>query len=433
MSTIVRRVVAGFGANAVGQIVQVAIQLLSFPLFLQQWDAATYGVWLMLSATPAYLTMADVGMVTTAGNRMTMVMARGDVVSANTIFQSALALVGCICVGLTLLVVPLCLWAPLPGLSNVDERVALSALSLGVLIAPFGGLTEAIFRATGRYPVAATLAAAARLGEWGGSLLGLWLIGSFSAVAICGLAVRLIGTAAAMGWAGRRSQGLRWGLRHARRVEVRAMIGPSVSFMIFPLANALSLQGVTLLVGHFFGPALVTVFSAYRTLARVTVQSTSMLSFAVWPEFSRLFGHGSAAAVRPVYLRAELLGTGFAVAVSFVLYFIGPWLLRIWTHGVIAFEPALMGLLLTYAAVGGVGHMPRTLLMATNQHIDLARWSLAGGVAVLALAFLIGSSLGLDGIGLAMLITEAGISFVCLRLVREVLRTAPLAAQGASG
>jgi O-antigen/teichoic acid export membrane protein len=430
MTTTVRRIVAGLGANVFGQGVHVVIQLLSIPLFLRRWDTSTYGVWLMLSAIPAYLAMADVGMVTTAGNRMTMAMGRGDVSSANVIFQSALALIGGVCLSLALAVAPVCLWCPLPGVPTFDERIALLALALSVLIALFGGLTEAMFRATGRYPIAAFLYNLIRLGEWGGGLVGLWLVGSFSSVALGGLTVRLVGTLVAIVWAGSRSQGLRWGLRQARRAEVRAMVHPSISFMAFPLANAMSLQGITLLVGHLFGPALVTTFNAYRTLARVAVQLTSTLSLALWPEFSRLFGLGAVAAVRPLYRRAELMGGAISIGLSLLLYWIGPWLLRTWTHGAIGFEPKLMAVLLTYAAFGGLWHVPRTLLMATNQHTDLARWAIGAGVVVLLLTDLIGSSLGLQGVGLAMLISEAALAAICFRLVYELLSDPPIAVSG---
>lgn len=340
---------------------------------------------------------------------------------------------GGVCLVLAVVVVPICLWSPLPGVTSTDERLALAALALGVLIALFGGLTEAVFRATGRYPIAAFLYSVIRLVEWGGWLLGLWLVGSFAAVALCGLAIRLIGTIVAVAWAGGHSQGLRWGLREARRSEIHAMVRPSISFMAFPLANAMSLQGITLLVGHLFGPALVAIFNAYRTLARVAVQLTSMFSLALWPEFSRLFGHGAVAAVRPLYRRAELLGAGIAIGLSLMLYVLGPWLLRIWTQGVIGFEPVLMGVLLAYAAAGGVWHVPRTLLMATNQHIDLARWALCAGAAVLVVAMLMGPGLGLRGVGLAMLIIEVAIAAVCMRLVHQVLRETPVVGCGAAG
>jgi len=67
-----RRIIAGMGANSFGMAITIGIQLISLPLFLHYWNTSTYGVWLMLSAIPAYLSMADVGMVTAAGNRMNM-------------------------------------------------------------------------------------------------------------------------------------------------------------------------------------------------------------------------------------------------------------------------------------------------------------------------------------------------------------------------
>lgn len=424
MTGMARRVVAGLGANAFGQAVHVLIQLLSVPLFLRRWDTATYGTWLLLSAAPAYLAMADVGMVTTAGNRMAMAVGRGDPESADTIFQSALALMCIVCTVLAAIILPLVLLAPLPGVTRFDERLALLALAIGVLFALFGGLSEALFRATGRYPIASTLYSVVRLGEWGGWLLGLWIGGSLAAVAAGGLAVRALGTLVAAAWSSRESQGIQWGFARARRAEVRAMLGPALSFMAFPLANALSLQGITILVGYLFGPAVVAVFNAYRTLARVAVQLTSMFSLALWPEFSRLFGQGAAAAVRPLYRRAEWLGIAAALGLSLALYAAAPGLLRFWTHGAIGFEAAPMALMLAYAAVGGLCHVPRTLLMATNQHVELSRWSLAAGGAVVVFALGLGRTMGIDGVALSMLIVEAGIAALSMRLVQHLLNEA---------
>ena len=84
-----RRIIAGMGANSFGMAISIGIQLVSLPLFLHYWNTSTYGVWLMLSAIPAYLSMADVGMVTAAGNKMTMAMGKEDLTEANRVFQSA--------------------------------------------------------------------------------------------------------------------------------------------------------------------------------------------------------------------------------------------------------------------------------------------------------------------------------------------------------
>ena len=408
-----RRIIAGMGANSFGMAITIGIQLLSLPLFLHYWDTSTYGVWLMLSAIPAYLSMADVGMVTAAGNKMTMAMGKGDLPGANRTFQSAQMFMAIVCGLLALLVVPLVLWAPLPGLETIDQRVALSAMSAGVLAALFGGLSEAVFKSTQRYAAGTMLGNYVRLGEWLGSMLGLMLVGSFAAVALSALAMRLIGTMTAMALASKGSHGLRWGMHGAEGAEIGEMVKPAVSFMAFPLANALSFQGVTLLVGALFGPIAVALFNTYRTIARVAVQVTAILSHALWPEFSRLFGQGGSATLERLYRRTSLLGVAQSLFLSLVIYFVSPWLLRVWTHGAIEFVPSTMLLMLLYAAVGGIWHIPRVLLMATNQHINLAYWSLATGMLTVGLAWLMGSAFHLNGVVAAMLMSEFFIAIVC--------------------
>lgn len=420
-----RRIIAGMGANSFGMAISIGIQLVSLPLFLHYWDTSTYGVWLMLSAIPAYLSMADVGMVTAAGNKMTMAMGEGDVPEANRVFQSSQLFMTIVCGTLALLIVPLVLWVPFPGLESMDRRVALIALCGGVLLSLFGGLTETLYRSTGRYAMGAVLGNLVRLGEWLGSVLGLMLVGSFAAIALCSLAARLVGTIFFIWYAARGNHGLKLGYGSVQKSEIIALIKPAVSFMTFPLANALSFQGVTLLVGALFGPALVAIFNTYRTIARISVQMTAMFSFALWPEFSRLFGQGGMAAVELLFRRSAVFSIFQAIGLSVLLYFISPWLLEVWTHGHIKFVPDLMLLMLIYAAIGGVWHVPRGLLMATNQPMKLAQWSLFVGLLVVALAWLFSQYWQLNGVVIAMLVSELFIAFICTRLAYGAISDQP--------
>ncbi len=408
-----RRIIAGMGANSFGMAITIAIQLLSLPLFLHYWDTATYGKWLILSAIPAYLSMADVGMVTAAGNKMTIAVGKGDIAEANRIFQSAQAFMLLICGFIGLLMLPLIIFAPLPWITSTDIRLTLAALIVGVLAALFGGLAEAVFKSTGRYATGTFLSNYARLGEWLGSMFGLMLVGTFTGVAVCGMVMRLTGVLCSILMASRGNHGLSWGIQSAKKTEIRSMIKPAVSFMAFPLANALSFQGITLMVGTMFGPVAVAMFNTYRTIARLAVQVTAIFSHALWPEFSRLFGQGGISALIGLYRRSTWLSAIQSICFSFLLYFLSPWLLRVWTHNAIEFVPSLMLLMLLYAAVGGMWHIPRVLLMATNQHVGLAYWILAAGGLCVGLSWIFGLTLQLKGVVTGMLLSELFIAVVC--------------------
>jgi O-antigen/teichoic acid export membrane protein len=414
VSALWKRVLAALGAQAFGQGVSILIQLASLPLFLGVWDTTRYGVWLMLSAIPAYLSMADVGMVATAGNRMTMAMGRGDEPEAQRIFQSALAFMGLTCALLAVLSVCVALVDPLDWMRDADQRMALAALMLAVVLGLFGGLAEAVLKATGRYAQGTLMANLIRLAEWGGYMLGLCLSGSFVAVAVWGLLMRVVGLL----WMTRVARTGRhpfvWGVAQATRQEVRDMVVPAVSFMAFPVANALTFQGVTLVVGGVLGPVAVVVFNTYRTLARVAVQVTGVFGHALWAEFSRLYGQGGAHAVRAMFQRAAWGGLALAGGLSVVLLAMAPWLLQVWTHGRVPYQAGLMLTMLVYAAIAGAWHVPRVLLMSTNQHVALAQWGLAAAAAALGLSWLGARAHALEGVGLAMLVSELGLALMCV-------------------
>lgn len=411
------------GAGAFGQAVSIGIQVTSLPLFLSHWDASTYGTWLLLSAMPSYLSMADVGMVATAGNRMTMAMGRGDAAEANSIFHSAFAFVSLMCLALCAITAPIVLLAPDSTLANWDQKLAVMALVMGVLLAMFGGLSDALFRATNRYALGTMLGNVIRIAEWAGYMVGLFVIGTFSGVACCGLAARLLGIVMTIVVSSRGPHALTWGWQEAHAAEIKAMLKPALSFMAFPLANALSFQGVTLLVGHYFGPATVALFNTYRTISRVAVQVTGIFGHSLWVEFSTLFGKGGAKAVEALYRRAFWIGLGSSVGISVLLYFVAPMLLKMWSHGQIPFKAMPMALLLVYAALGGFWHVPRVMLLSTNQHFSLAQWALACAGLVVALIFAIQTSFGLSGVCVAMVLAELLIAVVCMWLAHRVFTT----------
>jgi O-antigen/teichoic acid export membrane protein len=192
------------------------------------------------------------------------------------------------------------------------------------------------------------------------------------------------------------------------------MVRPALYFMAFPLANALSLQGVTLLVGGLLGTIAVANFNTYRTIARIAVAVTGIFSHTLWPEFARLFGQGGPKAVAPLFRLTSVLGALQALSLSLILYFVSPWLLQIWTHGQIEFSRSLMIWMLAYAAVGGVWHVPRILLLSTNQHVGLAGWSIIVGGLSIAFAWAFGTVWQINGIGVSMFVSEAIIASVCI-------------------
>jgi hypothetical protein len=84
-----------------------------------------------------------------------------------------------------------------------------------------------------------------------------------------------------------------------------------------------------------------------------------------------------------------------------------------------------MLLMLVYATVGGIWHIPRVLLMATNQHVGLAYWVLAAGALCVGFSWILGHIWQLNGVVAAMLLSELFIAVVCSRLAYVAINNKP--------
>jgi O-antigen/teichoic acid export membrane protein len=417
----VARIIASTGSNAYAQATTIGIQLLSLPLFLSRWDVTTYGHWLILSAVPSYLAMADAGMITAAGNRMTMLIGEGDTRAANRMFQSALAFMLGVCALVMLLVAAaLALW-PFDAADARQSIPTIAILAATVAVTLFGGLPEAVYKATHRYALGAALANTVRLFEWIGGLVGLWWCGDFVAVALGALLPRAAFTAAMAWHAAFTTPDFEWGFADASVSEIRGCAGPAIAFMAFPAANALNFQGMTLVAASVLGPAATVVFNTYRTMARVTVQATATFSHALWPEFSRLYGQRDFAGLGALYRRSTWLGIALALVASAVVYLAAPTVLAHWSRGQIDFVPTLMFASMAYAAVAGGWHVSRILLLSTNEHGALAWQFLAASALCVPIAWVMARSFGLIGIVFAMLGLELAMLLLCSYLSRRLM------------
>lgn len=421
MNPIFKRVTAALGAGAFGQVSNIAMQLFSLPIFLHYWSIEKYGLWLVFTAIPGYISMADVGMVQASGNKMTMEVSRSNNTKAQEVFHSAIVFMTITCAMVAILSAGILILLPERISFGVSEKFTVFALVLSVMIALFGGLSESLFKATNRYATGTMLGNLSRLTEWGGWIAGLALTGTFIGVACTGLAVRTACTVILIFLSNNNSYGIKWGVRLASSTEIRATIKPALSFMTFPLSSALSFQGITLLAAFFFGTAQVVVFNTYRTLARSAVQITGVFSNALSAEFAKLYSQPSREAIKEIYKKAERIGFSISIAFGAGLFIFSPTILELWTHNRVPLQWDLLALLIIYAVIGGAWHVPRVLLTSTNHHIELSKWVALTAALSFVLAYIFGENIGITGLGLAMLVSEGALALICLRLTRSFL------------
>jgi O-antigen/teichoic acid export membrane protein len=415
----IHRISLGLGANLFGQVVTVAIQLLSLPVFLHFWSLSRYGEWLMLSAIPAYLSAVDVGILSVGMNRMAILAAGGDVESAERIFHSMLAFALVVIAVVGAIVLP-GLWFFSFGDSGVgvEHRVTLSLLIGAALVCVFCGLFESVFRACDDYPMGIMALNLARVAEWLGSIVGLVLGRSLVDVGLGYFCGRLIANVLTWFYIRYRYPQYRWSTRGASRAELADMVVPGLSYLSLPAANAFSLQGMVLLVGSMFGTPTLAVFSAYRTLARIGFQAVNMLTRVLWPEFSRRYGEGAFATMRGLYRYGTMATMVASIGGTFALYLAGPFVINLWTHGQIVYIPRLFNILLLVSALSGLWQVGLILLTATNRLGAVSIIFVVAAALSLGCAFLAGRRFGLEGAAWATILTEVAMACTCYLFVK---------------
>lgn len=415
-----KRVMRGVGANAYGQLVTIAVQLLSVPLFLHYWGVDTYGEWILLSAIPAYLSLSDVGFSSVAGNRMAMLIAKEDQLSALGVYQSGWLLILIISTFVWCIVaVTLNCFNPanilgIKFIQSKDVPAILWLLASQVLISLQGGMLSAGFRSIGKYSTGVICSTTTRLGEWTLAALALVSGGGAVHIALAFLSARLVGTFISWLILRKEASWLSIGFSYARKQVISELLKPSIAFMAFPIGLALSLQGVVIVIGLTLGAASVTLFTLYRTLSRLLIQVATTINQAVWAEISVAYGKDNFELMQKLNRKSYSFSFWFGLVGVLVVGLLGDFLIKIWTHSSVSPNSTLLWILLAGAYVNMLWQSNWVLLMATNNHSRISVAFVITSVLTLLSAYAF-ASFGIESMAAVAFVTELPIFMYAVR------------------
>ena len=425
------RIVRGLAANIGGMGITLVIQLVSVPVLLVAWGLPKYGEWLVLSAVPTYVALSDLTFSAVAGNSMVMLEAAGK-------HEEAVALGGhlwsivTIMTGITVLAAVAIAFAfggvfgSGAAIPASEAQIVLAALFLQVAVGNQYGVLDAWYRAGGRYPLSAIVRQLGRIFEFG-ALMGAVLLGAgpgtaaiaFLTGSVAGFGVSWIVLHRAVPWATFRPE-----RPHVQ--TFRELLAHGLAFMAFPMGNALSLQGFTIVIGATLGAPAVVVFAATRTMTRVALQAMGSINNAIWPELSRSMGSGRLDEARAILRHSVQLALAAALALVLGLSLFGVAIIRRWTHGMVDPPVQLLFILLLVIVANSMWFTLSAVLAATNRHPRMAVVYLSGTTAALLGAVPLSSAFGLTGAATALLAIDIAMIAYVLPAALRVVEDAPV-------
>lgn len=415
------RLLKGIGANSFGQVVTAIIQVVSIPLFLNFWGIELYGEWLILSAIPAYLAMSDIGFGSVAANEMTMLVANDDKAGALQVFQSAWLFSSGISLLIALVVLATIWFLPLERYLNIIHQThfeisgIVSFLTLHILVGLQGSLLAAGFRCEGGYAIGTLFGNFLRLSEFGMVTVAVCFGASPLVAASIFLAMRVIGTMLIRLDLRKRSPWIVFGRLHARRATIKRLANPAIAFMGFPLGNALSIQGMRVVIGAILGPSAVVVFTTLRTLTRLGFQAINMITNTVWPEISMAYGAKDMELARKLHRYSCQASLWLALCAVVGLFVTGEWIIRTWTLGKIVMDTTLFHLMLAVIIANSLWYASLAVSLAINRHQRMALYYITGTGLSLLLATWLMPMWGLNGAAFALLTIDLAMSLYVIR------------------
>ncbi|HET8612493.1 MAG TPA: teichoic acid transporter, partial [Sphingomonas sp.] len=382
-----------FTAQVFNQIATILVQIGLVPALLHAWGTQQYGIWLLLSAVPTYLTFSDFGFTFVAKNEMVMQVAQRDHEAALRTYHSIFALL-CGVAPIVLGIATALIWGvdfahllKIPPAELGEARGVLTLLIVNVIIYQFFLMLSAGVRCENRAATESTWVAASRLGE--GLAIGVTALagGSLLLAALSAVVIRTLFCSAVYRWLRRASPWLYLGWSRATRAEVRRLFHPALGYMFTPVSQALLIQGPVLLLGAISGPVTVVLYATSRTLTRLGTAGANMLNNTLITEYSAMAGRSHHSGFRRLFRLHMLASVAAVLAYSVLLVLLGRPLMHLFTHGKVPVIEPFFAVMVAAVAAEMLWTALFTPISAINGHVRVTHWLLGLSMAGIGLCY----------------------------------------------
>lgn len=427
-----RRVSGVIRAMLLSNGLHIAVQLAMVPILLATWGSSVYGEWVILSTIPGYLALSDMGIITTAGNRIEFYCTKKQFLPACRVYATSLLLLGIITVCGGALLFTLWIFASnwIMGLFEqhgaITVAAALAALYLDTMLALFFNHSSSLYRTIKRYDWTVCWQSACRAVPYsvlcGAALSGIGMLG-----AICWmLAARLLLSIALVADVAHRMDWIRASWMKAQKSQLSNLVYSSIGFVALPVSNIVTLHTTTILVAAATTPTTVALYSSIRTLTRFIPQIVSIAGRSVWSESARAFAAQDAIALHSMakMVRARTCALTMVAILGYLAF--GEIVYAFWTGGNLEFDRNLFIPMLMNSAAIALHTSFEVFALATNRVATYSLFFLTTSIIQVAIGWMLFDIFGPSSFPILGLLGSLAIAaFAYIRFLRPLLSFEP--------
>jgi O-antigen/teichoic acid export membrane protein len=401
-----------FLAGGWGKISAVIFRLVQVPLLLSFLGVEDYGRWLVLYTLPSWLSLANFGFGSVAGNDISIAISKGDMNTAKMIYSSTFRVLMYILIGGLIVILPLAIildwesFLKLPESRHNEIQWVLIWFTISTLLSFFGEIFQARFRAARKAHVYILLYTFRPWIEFLAMIIVLQFSTRLDHLALSVLFSTVLFIIATQWISYKAMPELQYSSAHVQNGQLKQLFRKGMAFQAFPLGNALIYQGNILVVQLILGPVAVAIFGSVRTLIRSINQMLELINQVMWPELSHLFGSGDLPKAARLHRIGVVLSIGLGLFFVLVLGLFGETLFSWWTGGAFQLTPMLLLLFLLPIPFNSLWFTSSVIHMASNKHEGLAvRYIIAMCLALIG-CIVLSWLFGLEGAAISTIIAD---------------------------
>ncbi len=401
-------------------------------LFLMPFNLAhigntQYGLWLVISAITAYLSLLHLGVPMASVRNMTQAIAAHDLRKLNQVVASCGVVYLALGLVVALLGVPLLFFfqrdyaIPKDIYDSAGLAFGLSLVQTGLGFIAF--MPYAILTSYQAFVSKNALMAAAIVVRIVLNVILIMMAPNLSTLGVVMLAVTTFELVASWGYVLKTYPEIRPRLSDVDLATIRDMMGFSAYVFLMALGSQLAFQTSALVIGHEMAASDVVNFGIPNSLMLILMQFITGISSVIMPMATKLQVKEDKAELRAILYKWTKISLGLSWCAGLFLLVFGPAFLQLWVKS--AYTPET-GRVLRILMAAYLLFLPvRAVSVPMLMGLGLAKWptiaTLAAGVLNLVLSFWWVKSYGVEGVAWGVFVPNLLLSAAMVYLICDAL------------
>jgi len=378
--------------------IQIAIQIVSIPIFIRHFDVTQYSIWLVATNLAQISTLLDLGSLSSIQNRFTYLNKLNNESKIRKIiaqFWNVIALTHLVAIvsGIVLMLI-----------SDLPITLGLIFLLSSLLQLSFG-LYEALTRMSGHVAKGLAISNILRIAEFFGYLCAVMLLPvSITQVALSGFVCKLLAVIIVYFKIEPKNRFIE--VSKLDRKIFQECIREGFPFLITRISDFIMLSGVLLILQNYLTPIEIVAFSLARTFLRLGLQVTNLYNHAYGYQMSQTWAEGNLFEMNRLIrrsFRVNLMLSSFG-AVCYIL--LGKFLFQYWTHNSIDLNQSFFLVGALYSLVLSINQGQKVKFNSTNSNLRVSYILLVMSIIQIAFTIILADGVSLKVYFISLILNE---------------------------